>query len=330
MTNKREDHMAAFKQLASGNWQAQVRKAGKRLSNTFPTKKAAKDWAAREEYLAVNAKPVGSTMLVRDVFDRYANEVSVLRKGVKFETLRLASFGRDKLGSIKIADLKPADIADWRDRRLLDVMPASVAREMNIISGVMTVARKEWGLLSSNPVSDVRKPKKPPPRDRVATDSEVMALALSAGSDLKFTTARVFHAFLFACETAMRAGEIVALTWEHVDLDRRVAHLITTKNGHPRDVPLSTEAVRLLKALPEADPVFEITSAQADALFRKIRIRAAIEGLTFHDSRRTATTKLAKKLDVLELAKMTGHRDLKILLNTYYKADAADVARKLD
>ena len=329
-TNRGKDHMATFKKMATGKWQAQVAKAGKRSAKSFPTKKAAQDWAAREEYLAVNAEPVGSTMLVKDVFDRYANEVSVLRKGVKFESLRLASFGRDKLGSIKIADLKPADIADWRDRRLLDVMPASVAREMNIISGVMTVARKEWGYLSSNPVSDVRKPKKPPPRDRVVTDDELEVLAVAAGSDLKFVTARVFHAFLFACETAMRAGEIVALTWQHVDLDRRVAHLVTTKNGHPRDVPLSTEAVRLLKALPKADPVFEITSAQADALFRKIRIRAAVEGLTFHDSRRTATTKLATKLTVLKLAKMTGHRDLKILLNTYYKADAADDAKLLD
>ena len=58
-------HMAAFKQLASGKWQAQIFKAGKRTSKSFPTKKAAKDWAAREEYLAVNAEPVESTMLVK-------------------------------------------------------------------------------------------------------------------------------------------------------------------------------------------------------------------------------------------------------------------------
>ena len=321
--------MAAFKQLESGKWQVQIFKAGKRTSKSFPTKKAAKDWAAREEYLAVNAEPVGSTMLVKDVFDRYANEVSVLRKGEKWEVVRLNKIGRDEIGDIVISKLRSADIADWRDRRLLEVMPASVAREMNLISGVMTVARKEWGYLSSNPVTDVRKPNKPPPRDRVVTASELEALALSAGSDLQNITARVFHAFLFACETAMRAGEIVVLTWENVDLDRAVAHLPTTKNGYSRDVPLSTEAVRLLKALPEADPVFGLNSSQTESLFRKIRKRAHVEGLVFHDSRRTATTKLATKLDVLKLAKMTGHRDLKILLNTYYKADPADDAKLL-
>lgn len=88
------------------------------------------------------------------------------------------------------------------------------------------------------------------------TDSELKVLALSAGTDLKRARARVFHAFLFAIETTMRAGEIVGLIWEHIDLTRRVVHLPDTKNGHPRDVPLSSEAMRLLKALPRADPVF--------------------------------------------------------------------------
>ena len=135
--------MAAFKQLEPGKWQAQVRKAGKRLSSTFPTKKASKDWAARDEQLAVNAELVLSSILMRDVFDRYATEVSVLRKGEKWEVVRLNKIGRDEIGDIVISELRPADIADWRDRGVLEVLPASVAREMNLISGVMTFARKE-------------------------------------------------------------------------------------------------------------------------------------------------------------------------------------------
>ena len=229
-----------------------------------------------------------------------------------------------------ICELCSFVIAGWRDRRLQEVGSASVAREMNLISGIMSVARKEWQYISTNPVSDVREPKKPPARDRVVTDRELEALSLSAGSDPKKATARVFHAFLFACETAMCAGEIVGLTWEHVDLARCVAHLPMTKNGHPRDVPLSKEAVRLLQALPDNYTLFGLNSRQTEVLWRKLRDRAAVVGLTFHNSRRTATTRLSKKLEVLELAKMTGHRDLKILLNTYYKSDAADVARRLD
>jgi len=322
--------MASFTKLPSGRWRAQIDRKGKRLSASFDTKQSAKDWAARQEYLILHPVPVGSDVSLADVFERYGREVSPLRRGERWEVIRLTRFSRDKLAQIAVADLTPTHFADWRDRRLGEVKPASVAREMNLMSSVLTVARKEWGLIQTNPMNDVRKPSKPAPRDRVVRPYELEALALAAGPDLTNATARVFHAFLFACETAMRAGEIIGLTWEHVDLDRQVAHLPMTKNGHARDVPLSLEAVRLLRALPHADPVFELESAQTDALWRKLRDRAALEGLRFHDSRRTATTQLAKKLDVLELAKMTGHRDLKILLNTYYKADPAAIARKLD
>ena len=143
-------------------------------------------------------------------------------------------------------------------------------------------------------------------------------------------TARAFHAFLFAMETATRAGEIVGLEWDRIDLDARVAHLPITKNGQARDVPLSSEAVRLLQALPRLSPVFGLTSRQLDALWRKLRDRAAVEGLTFHDSRAAALTKLSHKLDVLALARVSGHRDINMLIRVYYRESAADLAKRLD
>lgn len=42
-----------------------------------------------------------------------------------------------------------------------------------------------------------------------------------------------------------------------------------------------------------------------------------------------AVTRLSKKLDVLDLARVIGHRDVKMLL-TYYEADAEALAKKLD
>ena len=52
----------------------------------------------------------------------------------------------------------------------------------------------------------------------------------------------------------------------------------------------------------------------------------ADEDLHFHDTRREALSRLAKKVDVMTLAKISGHRDIKILLNTYYAPDMSDVA----
>ena len=74
-------------------------------------------------------------------------------------------------------------------------------------------------------------------------------------------------------------------------------------------------ALELLALLPDSGeaPLFGISTSSLDALFRKARERSCIEGLTFHDSWHAAITRLAKKLNVLDLARMVGHRDLRML-----------------
>src|SRR5204862_83624 len=122
---------------------------------------------------------------------------------------------------------------------------------------------------------------------------------------------------------------MLGLTSRSVDFERRVAHLPMTKNGGARNVPLSTRAVTLLKMLPEVDggdPLFNLSAASRDALFRKAKEKAGIAGLTFHDTRHEAITRLAKKLQPLDLARMTGHTNLQELM-TYYNESAASIAQ---
>lgn len=70
-------------------------------------------------------------------------------------------------------------------------------------------------------------------------------------------------------------------------------------------------------------------SPTRDALFRKARKRAGLEGFTFHDSRAEALTRMSRKLDAFELARVSGHRDLSTLLQRYYRATASEIALKL-
>lgn len=320
--------MASFRKLKSG-YRAEVARNGVRKSKVFPTKQAAKDWAARVEYEVLNGDKIAAKLPLGELFQRYVIEVSPAKRGHRWEVVRLEKLGRDEIAKIRLEDLSAKDFATWRDRRLTEVAPASVIREMQLMSSVLNVARKEWEVISDNPLSDVRKPRKPQPRDRLPTQAEIEAIQNSAGSDLSNVTARAFHAFLFAGETAMRAGEIVGMVWEHVDTEKRTVILPITKNGTSRRVPLSSRAVELLEQLPKQDPVFGITSRQLDVLWRKIRDRAAVQDLSFHDSRHWAITRLAKKLDVMDLARMVGHRNLSQLL-TYYNETAEDLARRLD
>lgn len=322
--------MASFRKLPSGNVRAEIARSGQRLSKVFPTKQAAKEWAVRQEALILDALATPADHgTFGDLLSRYAREVSPKKKGERWEVIRIEKLRRDEVASVRLVDLTSADFAKWRERRLSEVAPASVAREMQLMSAALNIARKEWRIIDVNPLSDVAKPRKPPGRERLPTSDEVDRLRHSAGDDLTKATARAFHAFRFALETAMRAGEIAGLTWDRVDTETRVARLTHTKNGRARSVPLSAEAVSLLEALPKADPVFGLDSRQLDVLWRKLRDRAGVEDLTFHDSRHAAITRLAKKLDVLALARMVGHSDLK-MLQIYYNETAEELARRLD
>lgn len=320
--------MASVRKTEKG-FRAEVARKGVRKSKVFLTKQAAKDWAARAEYEILNGTLIAANLTFGELLDRYARERSPQKGGARWEIIRLLKFQREKIAKIRLGDLAPRDFASWRDQRNLEVGPGTVIREMQLMSAVINVGRKEWGLLTENPLVDVKRPSKPPPRDRRPTERELEQMAHSAGSDLTKATARAYHAFRFAIETGMRAGEIVALRRDKIDLVRRVAQLDHTKNGRPRQVPLSSEAVRLLEELPDLIPVFGLSSAQIDALFRKTRDKSGVTGLTFHDSRHEAITRLSKKLDVLALARMVGHSDLR-MLQVYYNEDAEELAKRLD
>lgn len=326
--------MASYRKKGNG-WVAEISRMGVRKSRSFATKAQAIAWATKEEAEILSGKRGTPDKPLSWLLEKYGDEVSPKKRGHRWERIRMMAISKMPIGNIPLSLLSSSDFARWRDDRLKEVSPATINRDWNLLSNVMTVAINEWKYLSENPLKTVKRPPASRPRDRLITNDEIERLLLALGYDehshLDAAMPRVGAAFLFAIETAMRAGEIISLTWDDVDLKKRVARLSQTKNGTSRDVPLSSEAIRILEQLQkvEADTVFGLTSANLDALFRKAKSRALIEGLHFHDTRHEAITRLAKKLDVLELARMVGHRDLKMLM-IYYNETAEALAKKLD
>ncbi|MFJ9531224.1 tyrosine-type recombinase/integrase [Herbaspirillum sp. NPDC101396] len=333
--------MASVLKVATG-WRVQINVKGQRDSRVLSSKTLANEWAVKREaeMRSISSGAGSKTHTVNDALRRYAKDVSPTKKGARWEILRLDVIGRKEIdgqvfSAIRLADLQPSHIARWRDARLREVKGSSVSREMSLLSHVLEICRKEWGWLIADPMQDVRRPAEGPPRDRLISQAEIdaltVALGFQEGLPVALPSQRVAVAFLFAIETAMRSGEILGLTSLTVDLTSRVAHLPLTKNGSARNVPLSTRAVELLKVLPPVDagmPLFALKADSRDALFRKARDRAMVQGVTFHDSRHEAITRLAKKLQILDLARMTGHKNLQELM-TYYNATASDIAGRL-
>ncbi|MDD3884570.1 MAG: site-specific integrase [Gallionella sp.] len=314
-------------------WQVLIFKQGVRTSKSFPTKTAAQLWASQIEAEIVAGKqgtaPPNKTF--SDLLDKYATEVSPTKAGHRWEEVRIKLIQRDSLATIKLADLSQPHFSDWRDRRLKVVSAASVRREWVLLSAVCTIAHNEWRWLSHHPMKGVKLPQAAPPRDRIPTNDEIDRLKIALGyteHPAKSVGHRVACAMLFAIETGMRAGEICNLRFEDINFDVSVAKVRTGKTAAARrDVALSPEALRLLNQIGE--DMFRLTATQIDSNFRKAKKTAGIDDLHFHDTRALALTRLSKKLDILSLARMVGHRDLK-MLQIYFRETAADIAKRLD
>lgn len=310
------------------SWRAEIYKDGRRESNTLPTKALAVKWALMREAELTGARLPEN--LVRDALRRYAVEVAPKHKGERWELARLGLLERDQIALVRLPSLRPIHLAEWRERRLKAVSPGSVRREMNLLQSVFKSCRKDWGWLDTDPLKDVDRPSAPTSRKRRISAEEIDRLTLALGYDggpPQNATHRVALCFLFALETAMRAGEILGMTW--ADVGAKSVTLPRTKNGDVRRVPLTARAREVLTLLPQDAPtVFNLDPGTRDTLFRRARDAAAVENLRFHDSRAEAIWRLSKKLDVMELARVIGHRDLRSLM-LYYQTDADELADRL-
>lgn len=120
--------------------------------------------------------------------------------------------------------------------------------------------------MSNNPLEGFKAPKKPKDRRRRISDDEIerIVLALGYGRGQKPTNIRqlVACAFLLAIETAMREGEMLALTRGRLHPDKHYIRTMPSKNGSERDVPLSHDGLALIELLAHDGPLFPVQTGQ--------------------------------------------------------------------
>lgn len=323
--------MANVTKTKSGKWKFIVTINYKQESKTFDTKAEGYAW---EEELKAGKKGAHKNYTFGDALDRYAKDVSSTKKGKRWEEIRIEKIKKDPIADIPLVDLSKKDIAAWRDRALKKVQALSVLREWTLLHHCLQLAIDEWELIKVNPMKGVSKPEKPPARTRLPSDDEIKKLchSLNYSSDmveLNMVSTRVGAAFMFAIETAMRAQEICNLTWS--DVKGKVATIRKSKTAAGlREVPLSPQALAIIKQCKGIDEtlIFGLAPSQVDSVFRKAKGYAMIKDLHFHDTRALAITRLAKRLDIFDLARAIGHNDLKMLM-VYYRKTAADIAEEL-
>ncbi len=331
--------MATPQKTAQGTWRVQIEVRGVRESNTLPTRREAIEWRDRRssELRAVTDGQAGTVYTLKQAMRKYAEEVSPTKRGQRWEVIRLKAYEGAEHGlpiNKPLAKFTDDEVQAWRDRRLLTNSRGTVIRDMTLMDSVLQAARLEWKWIKANPVRDVRKPTRPEHRKRLISGRETRRVLRALGytrGPVRTVSHAVALAFLVALATGMRAGEVCGLRWADMREMYGTAHNVKAREaGVSRDVPLSPVARKLIERLRgwDDDLVFGVGAATLDALFRRARKKAGLEGFTFHDSRHTAATRLAGRLHILELCLMFGWKNTSQAL-TYYNMPAAQIARRL-
>jgi integrase len=149
---------------------------------------------------------------------------------------------------------------------------------------------------------------------------------------LSVASSQMALAFNLAVWTGQRQGDLIRLPW--TAYDGQFIRLTQAKSGRSVAVPVAFPLKAVLDATPRTCPIMitsgdnrPYTSDGFRASWRKACERAGIKGLTFHDLRGTAVTRMAMAgWNEMGVAAVTGHalRDVTSILDKhYYKRDRA-------
>jgi integrase len=316
----------------------QIRRKGfPTACRSFHLKADAEEWARHMETKADRGDmPVPIKVLdgykVRDIIVRYLNEVTVKKRSAATERYFLNAFLRTSVANLTLAQINASHFSTYREKRLKEIKPATLNRQLSVIRHAFEIAMHEWDIpLRENPLIKFKRLRVNDARNRRMEAEEWEAIKVAASV---CRNPFIMPLIKLALETAMRRGELLALQWQHLDFKSRTLFIPHTKNGHSRTIPMTSEAINVLHEIQamKADKklVFSgLTGNAADHVWNRIMLRARIENLHFHDLRHEAITRFFERgLSVPEVALISGHRDFRMLFR-YTHLKAEDIAEKL-
>lgn len=315
--------MAYIRKFRDG-WRAEVQRHGHRASHVADTKREAQAWALKKEAELDALKGSGGETF-GSAIEKYLTTVSKDKADPAWEKRRFDAFMGYFKPETKLATITTAHLGEWRDWRMTGdaehrpVSGSTVLREINLMRHMFSLARDEWKWIQSSPFTGLRMPEDNDPRTQVWRWQQIKRV-LRADRDGK--TAEVIKAFHIALHTALRLSEVLSGQY---DARRRVMILARSKTeGNRRvEVPITRRAAKMLPA------TFTVGANEASTLFCNLTEQLLIEELTFHDSRATALTLLSRRMDVMTLARISRHKNLNILMDTYYRERADEISARI-
>ncbi|OAQ21031.1 tyrosine-type recombinase/integrase [Thermosulfurimonas dismutans] len=217
----------------------------------------------------------------------------------------LEVFGASRtLDSIRSRDLD-ALLVHLRQKGL---SPVSVNKVFRHLKAAFSKA-VEWSYLRENPVKRGNPLRVQRELPRFLSQGEILRL-LRAIEDPHF------RAFVrFALFSGLRRSELLALTWEHLDLKRGFVRVPLGKGTEERFLPISSrlrEVIEDLRALGVKGRLFPWSRSYVSHRFQRYARKAGLSGVRLHDLRHTFASHLVMAgVDIRTVQKLMGHADIK-------------------
>ena len=257
------------------------------------------------------------------------------------ELKRIKSRFSDLMGK-RLDEVHPWLIEKWRLKNKRK--PTTINRDIAALKAAFGRAT-EWGFIDRNPIAKIKPLKvdnSPKPRFLSDTEQQRLLAALDA-RELRLRALKDKHKpyisavqyvdflkpmTLLALHTGMRRGEIFSLTWEDLDLERRILTVggMSAKSGKTRHIPLNTTCWNVLnqwadqmQPFTKIDYVFPSKTGGKLNNIRKawksVMTDARIENFRWHDLRHHFASSLVQRgVDLNTIRDLLGHADLKMTL----------------
>jgi len=297
------------------------------------------------------AKREVAAFTVAVALDQYKKEFTAKKKNTQGELARIGVIRRSEFAKLPFQTVDGGELQKFLDG--LTCSESTKLKYVAIISHMYNVARRHWKKQVHNPVDTIVKPRQGKARERRVGGDELNRLLKALDSSLRRNRELSYLARL-AIATACRESELLNLEWRGVDLDDGDPSftLRDTKNSSTRTVPLSSEAVKVLREIkgktPKIGRVFHSSQSAVVQAWRRVVTRARAEyekecqelgrkqeegflqGINFHDLRHEAISRLYEggKLNDLEIMQIVGHRSL-AMTKRYTHLKAKVIGRKL-
>ncbi len=318
-------------------------------SKTFKTRIEAVKWARHIETQIDQGLIQPNKMQVNRILDanvrfdeaaeHYIKHHSIHKRNCKTETGTIRALIR-YWGNLSVQKIDKAKVFEVRDDLLSRGRSGdTVNHYYSAISKIYQMLQGEWSIGVNNPIKGVKRLPANPSRTKRVT-GEVQTALLTACAQSK--SPLLLPIVQMALETGMRRGEIMGLRWIDIDLNQRRIYLHQTKNGCPRQVPLSQTAVKVLSETPHIDPdiVFPMKMDRLRRYFEHAVKQARdawncdgknpFDDLRLHDLRHEALSRLSDAgLNTIELAHISGHKTLG-MLSRYTHPSHQAIFSKLD